>query len=472
MKVAASMSVGRLAPKHSLDIDGIRAISPNVTPSLIKDDVVIIDRLKRPDGSHMTIEEYTDQTFQPYIDQYNAKQRRKDRQIQTGYCEWHRSNGTLSQGKGELAYEAVLQYGSHGDLGGEYYSPDTTPERKAQLRAEYEGVYRQWVTNLERDFPHMTLVFAVAHFSETEGTPHLHVCLQPQADCSRGLAKQVSIGRALAQDGIERIDTRAEAEQAGGFQLSRFYKKFHHEYQNPTLQRLGYEIKEEIHGLKHMEKDGYAVVMADAQQKAQKLVQTAEHRKQRVEEETDRIKRKTLNAVYEAQEAAIAAKQEKTRAEQQKAAAEAQAASVKAQAIEESGRIIETARIAAQTAQKAAETANAERERAEQKKAAAEAQTEAIRQQAKEEADRRCKQLEWQLSQAEAYIAEQQTLIDTLREKLQSLKASLLYPPILRCAFRCNGQRRQKAADSGVDRKNRTLSPQKIFGTMDKNHSL
>ena len=28
MKVAASMSVGRLAPKHSLDIDGIRAISP------------------------------------------------------------------------------------------------------------------------------------------------------------------------------------------------------------------------------------------------------------------------------------------------------------------------------------------------------------------------------------------------------------------------------------------------------------
>ena len=83
MEVAASMSVGRLAPKHSLDIDGIRAISPNVNPSLIKDDVVIIDRLKRPDGSHMTIEEYTDQTFQPYIDQYNAKQRRRDRQIQS-----------------------------------------------------------------------------------------------------------------------------------------------------------------------------------------------------------------------------------------------------------------------------------------------------------------------------------------------------------------------------------------------------
>ena len=425
MKIAASMSVGRLAPKHSLNIDGIRAISKNVTPKLIKNDVVIIDRLRGQDGKYMTIEEYTDQHFQPYIDQYNAKQRRKDRQIQTGYCEWHRGNGTLSQGKGELAYEAVLQYGTHEDIGGEYYAATTSQERKAELQEEFISVYREWAEAIQRDYPHLTILYAVIHFSEVEGTPHLHVCFQPEADCTRGLAKQVSIGRALAQDGIERIDTRAEAEQAGGFQLTRFYQKFHHEYQNATLQRLGYEIKAETHGLKHMEKDGYAVVMADARQKAQKLVQTAEQRKQRVEGETDRIKRKTLSAVYEAQEAAIAAKQEKTRAEQQKAVIEAQAASIKAQAEEESKQMIVNATETAQKALEAAKAAKAEQECAEQKKAAAEAQTEAIRQQAKEEADERCKQLEWQLSQAEAYIAEQQTLIDTLREKLQYVKAFL-----------------------------------------------
>ena len=425
MRVAASMSVGRLAPKHSLNIDNIRVISQNVTPKLIKNDVILIDRLRSPDRKHLTIEKYTDRHFQPIIDQYNAKQRRKDRQIQTGYCEWHWGNGTLSQGKGELAYEAVLQYGTHEDIGGEYYAVTTSQERKAELQEEFISVYREWVEAIQRDYPHLTILYAVIHFSETEGTPHLHVCFQPEADCTRGLAKQVSIGRALAQDGIERIDTRAEAEQAGGFQLSRFYKKFHHEYQNPTLQRLGYEIKEEIHGLKHMEKDGYAVVMADAQQKAQNLVQTAEQRKQRVEEETDRIKSKTLNLVYEAQEATIAAKQERARVEREKADIEAKAASVKEQAIKESEQIITNARVEAQIAQKAAETANAERERAEQKKAAAEAQTEAIRQQAKEEADKRCKQLEWQLSQAEAYITEQQTLIDTLRDKLQSLKIFL-----------------------------------------------
>ena len=338
MKVAASMSVGRLAPKHSLDIDGIRAISPNVTPELIKDDVVIIDRLRRPDGSHMTIEEYTDQQFQPYIDQYNAKQRRKDRQIQTGYCEWHRSNGTLSQGKGELAYEAVLQYGSHDDLGGEYYSPDTTLERKAQLRAEYEGVYRRWVADLERDFPHMTLVFAVAHFSETEGTPHLHVCMQPQADCSRGLAKQVSIGRALAQDGIERLDSREEAKQAGGYQLARFYQRFHHEYQNPSLQRLGYEIKAEQHGLKHMEKDGYAVVMEQADkivQESRERAEITEKARKAAQKDLDLLETKQLMVELEVDEAtqtAEAARQAAQRAIQQKAEAEANKAAIQAQA--------------------------------------------------------------------------------------------------------------------------------------------
>ena len=342
MEVAASMSVGRLAPKHSLDIDGIRAISPNVTPSLIKDDVVIIDRLRRSNGSYMTIEEYADQTFQPYIDQYNAKQRRKDRQIQTGYCEWHRSNGTLSQGKGELAYEAVLQYGSHDDLGGEYYSPDTTPERKAQLRAEFEGVYRQWVTDLERDFPHMTIVFAVAHFSEVEGTPHLHVCLQPEADCTRGLAKQVSIGRALAQDGIERLDSRAEAEQAGGYQLARFYQRFHHEYQNPSLQRLGYEIKAEQHGLRHMEKDGYAVVMEQATQEADKIVQESrewaeitEKARKAAQKDLDLLETKQLLVELEVEQASQTAEEARRAAEraiQQKAEAEATEAAIRAQA--------------------------------------------------------------------------------------------------------------------------------------------
>ena len=98
MKIAASMSVGRLAPKHSLNIDNIRVISKNVTPKLIRDDVVILDRLRGQ--------------------------------------------------KGELAYEAVLQYGTHEDIGGAYYADTTSQERKAELHAEFESVYHEWVESI------------------------------------------------------------------------------------------------------------------------------------------------------------------------------------------------------------------------------------------------------------------------------------------------------------------------------------
>lgn len=412
MKIAASMSVGRLAPKHSLDIDGIRAISPNVTLSLIKDDVVIINRLKRPDGSHMTIEEYTDQAFQPYIDQYNAKQRRKDRQIQTGYCEWHRSNGTLSQGKGELAYEAVLQYGCHDDLGGEYYSPDTTQERKAQLRAEFEGVYRQWVADLERDFPHMTIVFAVAHFSEVEGTPHLHVCLQPQADCTRGLAKQVSIGRALAQDGIERLDSREEAQQAGGYQLARFYQRFHHEYQNPSLQRLGYEIKAEQHGLKHMEKDGYAVVMEQAAQEADKIVKESKERA----EITEKARKKAMKDLD-----LLETKQLMVELE-----------------VEE----------ATQTAQQARQAA----ERAIQSKNEAQAAEAAIREQARYEAEATVRQLEAEIQEKNSVIHSLSAECEKLKTKLSKLKDYLQERNILENFLQWIGAKSQKQEQNYDDR--------------------
>ena len=184
----------------------------------------------------------------------------------------------------------------------------------------------------------MTLVFAVAHFSETEGTPHLHVCLQPQADCSRGLAKQVSIGRALAQDGIERLDSREEAQQAGGYQLARFYQRFHHEYQNPSLQRLGYDIKAEQHGLRHMEKDGYAVVMGQADkivQESRERAEITEKARKAAAKDLDLLETKQLLVEMEMEEAtqtAEAARQAAERAIQQKAEAEATEAAIKAQA--------------------------------------------------------------------------------------------------------------------------------------------
>ena len=238
----------------------------------------------------------------------------------------------------------------------------------------------------------MTIVFAVAHFSETEGTPHLHVCLQPQADCTRGLAKQVSIGRALAQDGIERLDSRAEAEQAGGYQLARFYQRFHHEYQNPTLQRLRYEIKAEQHGLRHMEKDGYAVVMEQATQEADKIVQESRERAE-ITEKARKAAQKDLD-LLETKQLLIEMELE----DQQRQAAEA-----------------------SQTAEQARQAA----ERAAQQAAEAKATEVAIRAQARYEAETTVRELQAQLWEKEGIIHGLQAEAEKMKQKLSALREFL-----------------------------------------------
>ena len=132
-------------------------------------------------------------------------------------------------------------------------------------------VHREWQKELEKNFPHLKTLYYVVHFDEKNGTPHAHWCFTPCAEYDRGLSRQCSIGRALSQDGIERCKDAKEAMDKGGFQLARFFKKFHHEYQNPTLQRLGYSIKQEIQGRKHDDKSYFADRMADLDQREEEF---------------------------------------------------------------------------------------------------------------------------------------------------------------------------------------------------------
>lgn len=273
MEVGASCSIGRVAAKHDMRV----SIAKNVSPELSKDNVIIVDNLRG-----QAIEDYVNDMMQPYIDEYNSKQRRKDRRIETSYCEWHRNNGNLSQGSGQVAYECVIQYGSREDIGKEYYDPKTSPERKAELREEILKVHREWQKELEKNFPHLKTLYYVVHFDEKNGTPHAHWCFTPCAEYDRGLSRQCSIGRALGQDGIERCKDAKEAMDKGGYQLTRFFKKFHHEYQNPTLQRLGYSIKQEIQGRKHDDKSYFADRMADIDQREEEFRTEKQATKQQI----------------------------------------------------------------------------------------------------------------------------------------------------------------------------------------------
>ena len=297
MQVAGSMSVGRLAPSHTLGRDGIRELSKNVTPELTKDNVILVDQLKG-----RSIEQYTNDRFQPVIDEYNARQTRGDRKIKTPYVDWHKNNGTLCQGKMSLAYECVIQIGEHDSLGHLYY--DAEGKQRDRIHDWYEKQYKGLLEDFQERFPHLNVLYAALHFDEKDGTPHMHLCFQPEAECTRGLSTQVSIGRALGQDGIKRAESRLEADKEG-FQMTRMYREFHHDFINKRIKEAGFELKEEVQGRKHEDKSYFKDKMLEGTQKLKELEDQLHEREDKIAASEQRAKEGEKLAVDKMKEAAL-----------------------------------------------------------------------------------------------------------------------------------------------------------------------
>ena len=325
MKIAGSMSVGRIATKHTLAIDGVRRLSRNVDSSLTKDNEILVDEL-----NGKTIEEYTNEIFQPVIDEYNAKQKRNDRKIKTSYVEWHKNNGNLTQGKMSLAYECVVQIGDHESLGRQYY--ESTGEVREKLRRWFNMEYRGLLMDFQKRFPHLKVLYAVIHFDEKDGTPHLHICFQPQAECSRGLGLQVSIGKALAQDGIKRSEDRLEADREG-YQMTRMYREFHHDFINKRIREAGFSVNEEIEGRKHIDKSYFKDKMMELDKKAEEAQQQLEQQQQRIEQQKQQIIQQQQQ--LEQQQLQIQQKKDELKQEQLKAEKSLQQAKAEAQNLRE-----------------------------------------------------------------------------------------------------------------------------------------
>lgn len=241
MEIGTSMSRGKVAYKHDIR----KSYKENIDQSLSKDNIVLVDNL-----NGMTVAEYTNAKMQPYIDEYNAKQKRSDRKIDTDYVTYF--NNLAKSKRGELAYETVHQFGDRDNLGGLYYS--SSGEQRERLKNEFADTYKEWLEHFQERFPHLEILCATIHFDEPQGTPHLHLIWQPIGDnYKQGLSHQVSIGNALSCDGIGRVGNRAEAKTNGGFQMERLYSEMRN-YQEDFLIGKGYDIKAYVGG-EHKEPD-------------------------------------------------------------------------------------------------------------------------------------------------------------------------------------------------------------------------
>lgn len=127
--------------------------------------------------------------FEKAIEEYNTKQKRKDRKIDgvKGYIEQIKNSGNGEK----LFYESIIQVGNMQDCG-----VGTDNWDKCKL------ILDKYMKNFEKRNPNLYVFNAVLHLDES--TPHLHIDYIPIANgYTRGLQTRNSLDRALKQQGIE-----------------------------------------------------------------------------------------------------------------------------------------------------------------------------------------------------------------------------------------------------------------------------
>lgn len=150
-------------------------IAKNVDASRTKDNIVLINE---------DIKQVYHKLFDKALDEYNAKQKRKDRQIKNYYEKIKRSK------QEKLFYEVIVQIGNMYDTGVGSYSAEIA----TQILKDYAKLFQ---------FRNPQLYVFGAYIHMDEETPHLHLDFVPWvSDSKRGLETRTSLKGALASRGF------------------------------------------------------------------------------------------------------------------------------------------------------------------------------------------------------------------------------------------------------------------------------
>ena len=150
-------------------------IAKNVDASRTKDNIVLINE---------DIKQVYHKLFDKALDEYNAKQKRKDRQIKNYYEKIKRSK------QEKLFYEVIVQIGNMYDTGVGSYSAEIA----TQILKDYAELFQ---------FRNPQLYVFGAYIHMDEETSHLHLDFVPWvSDSKRGLETRTSLKGALASRGF------------------------------------------------------------------------------------------------------------------------------------------------------------------------------------------------------------------------------------------------------------------------------
>lgn len=181
------------------------------------------------------------EVFQKSVDEYNSKQRRKDRRIKNFYSKMRKDKSYDAQ------KEFIVQIGKKG----QQLSDD--PEKNDRLQKD---VLKTYLKKFEDEYPQLHVYSAVVHVDEA--SPHLHLAVVPEATgYKRGVAKKPSFSKAMGITNQETFKAFCEANRDL--------------LQQSVREVLGVEVKREKVGTHaYLPPEQYRELMAKADEKMQK----------------------------------------------------------------------------------------------------------------------------------------------------------------------------------------------------------
>lgn len=179
--------------------------------------------------------------FQKSVDEYNSKQRRKDRKIKNFYSKMRKDKSY------DVQKEFIVQLGKKG----QQLSDD--PEKNDRLQKD---VLETYLSKFEDAYPQLHVYSAVVHVDEA--SPHLHLAVVPEATgYKRGVAKKPSFSKAMGITNQETFKAFCEANR----EL----------LQQSVREVLGVDVKREKVGTHaYLPPEQYRELMSRADEKMQK----------------------------------------------------------------------------------------------------------------------------------------------------------------------------------------------------------
>lgn len=121
------------------------------------------------------------ETFKEAVDDYNLKQKRKDRRIRDYYAK------ALNNSRLTPTQEFVVQLGNKNTV---------FKEDPKENRDEWGKLYQTYLDSFENRNPNLRVASATVHFDE-KGGPHMHLVTIPIGTYSRGMRERANFDRAM-----------------------------------------------------------------------------------------------------------------------------------------------------------------------------------------------------------------------------------------------------------------------------------